>query len=309
MTDFCIVYHWWNCRGEEVWEDMNNPLLLSIATLRGFNMDIPIYVIDAGSNGRAWREFPQTLNFKVFHTGGPTIPLLPDQSFGLEPQFYRLLSRPFDIDCCLPRVRQDVICSCESDIFWLGNPLPIPGDFMRFNFNLHNSGFYYYSRRDPSAMQFLSLWKHHILKGMADKDHRAKIREAYPHNQFQDEAVMFYLARISPSLVKSISRCYNTVYESDKNFSDYYFDVKNLHFVSAKFPRNRAMIALMVDKFYESIRRVMSREQLSLIFGTNYEKYAGKISLDQLRDNNLSFYRRTIDLRKQSRIEEYRQKI
>ena len=141
-----IVYHYWNDGDFAIFEDLQNPVLVSIATLRGHDKNIPIYVIDASDNPKDWDVFPEILNFKVFKQT-PTIPLVNTPGLGLYRGkdiigSYKLLSRPFDIDAISKIVDEEILVHVESDIFWLRPLLPIQKNpIEHFHFNFFNSGF------------------------------------------------------------------------------------------------------------------------------------------------------------------------
>lgn len=299
-----IVYHWWNDRPIGVWEDFQNPVLASIATLRGYNESVPIYVIDTSHIERFWGSFPERLNFRVIKID-PMIPILerPELEIclggnGCLPN-YRLLSRPFDIEWLGSRIRENILCHVESDIFWLDDPVPLQNaPIDHFHFNFYNSGFWYYNRRSEYSQRFFRLWKHFILLGMCNREFQGRIMESYPWGQFQDEAVMCFCARNFHQNY-SIPDSHNQIVKKHLNVDEFNHGARNLHFIGQEFPSNRGLIPLLIDRFYASVSRALEPELLALLFGLEYQEFAGKYKISDLVDLNLANFKRFNDQGKQ----------
>ena len=93
----CVIYHWWN--DEELnlnlnhYSNLSHPILLSIATLRSVNPNIPIKVLDYSKKfNDCWAHFKEKLNFSVVHKNEF---YLNDFQNILG---YQLLSRLFDVN-------------------------------------------------------------------------------------------------------------------------------------------------------------------------------------------------------------------
>lgn len=291
-----MVYHYWNDGVSEVWEDMKNPILVSIAILRGHDAEIPIYVIDASEKPKFWSVFPDLLNFRVI-AQKPKIPLRNTADLQLYSGIsgvknFKLLSRPFDIEAISWKIREDVLVHLESDIYWLQPPLPLQRNPVEhFHFNFYNSGFWYYNKRSPVSQEFFQWWKHHILLAVCNQEHRELVVRDYPWRHFQDEAVLHYCA-IKYKVNYSIADNLNLIYKKELPFEENFGFAKNLHFIGQEFPANRGLIGLFIDRFWAPISKSLEPRDLAQIFGTDYSKYAGKYTMDDLKYINFALYRR-----------------
>ena len=291
MPKPAIVYHWWNDRNMHVWEDWQNPILVSIASLRAHDPDVPVYVLDVSDGERNWLDYPHKLNFKYIRTGSK-IPLL--RSHEIYGSSYKICSRQFDIEWLAGRIPEDLIVSVESDFFWQGKLEP-PDDVDRFHFNFYNSGFYFYNKKAELAKQFLAVWKHYILLGMANPRVRADVMSKYEWQHFQDEACMVYIVKSFGGIAAPIDDRHNVLYNPEKDYAENYKDALTLHLIQAFFPKNRGLVPLMVKEFYEVIRSVLAPQELYDIYGPSYEHYAGSIAANDLKHTNLALVKRGKD--------------
>jgi hypothetical protein len=286
-----LIYHWWNDRKLNVWEDWQNPVLVSIASFRAFDPETPIYVLDVSDVERNWMDYPHKLNFKHIRSTS-RIPLLKThQIFG---QSYKICSRQFDIEWLAGRIPEDVIVSVESDLFWQGG-LELPEDVDRFHFNFYNSGFYFYNKNADLTKQFLAVWKHHILLGMCNTKIRDEIMAKYDWPHFQDEACLVYIVKTFGGMAGPIDDRHNVLFNPFKSYEDEYKNALTLHFIQAMHPKNRGLLPVMVKEFYEIIRQVLSPEQLYDIYGPEYEKIAGSFCADEIRYENLGLIKKGKD--------------
>jgi hypothetical protein len=143
MNDFAMIYHWWNDSGLPVVEDMANPVILSIITVRHFHKDLPIYVLDISETLNDWGEFPSILNFEVVKRSAPKEVL---NHFKLA----KGTSRIWDITWMADQIESNKIIFCDSDIFWIDPVFPLLGfdadpKFETFHCGMNN-GFFYYDK-------------------------------------------------------------------------------------------------------------------------------------------------------------------
>lgn len=274
-----------------VWDDWQNPVLLSIASLRAHNPDIPVYVLDVSNRDRNWYDYPHKLNFKCIRTHSK-IPIL--KTHEIYGETYKICSRIFDIEWLASRIPEDVIVSVESDIFWQGD-FVLPEVVDRFCFNFYNSGFYYYNKNAELAKQFIALWKHYIIMGMANPKVRAEVMSKYEWEFFQDEACMVYIMKTFGGIVAPLSDDHNVLFNPFKSYEDTYKKATTLHFIQAMIPKNRGLLPLFVKEFYDIVSRVLSPQQLYEIYGAFYGDYAGKQSADDVKYMNIDYIKKGKD--------------
>lgn len=292
-----ILYHWWNDRKMNVWEDWQNPILVSIASFRAFDQETPIYVLDVSNVDRQWMDYPHKLNFKRIQTSS-RIPLL--KTHQIFNQSFKICSRQFDIDWLSSRIPEDVLVSVESDLFWQGG-LELPEEIDRFHFNFYNSGFYLYNKKAPLTKQFLEVWRHHIILGMCNPKIREEIMAKYDWPHYQDEACMVYIVKTFGGMAGPIDDRHNVLFNPFHKYSEpgtdhvAYKEALTLHFIQAMHPKNRGLLPLMVKEFYDIIKRVLSPEQLYDIYGAEYEKLAGQFTADNIKYENLGLIKKGKD--------------
>ena len=290
MSKPALVYHYWNDRQVHVWEDWQNPILISIASARAFNPDIPIYVLDVSNHQRNWLDYPHKLNFKCIPCESQ-IPLLKtNEIYGSS---YKICSRQFDIDWLARKIPEDIIISVESDIFWMADPCPLPEPIDRFFFNFYNSGFYYYNKNSDLAKRFLKVWRHYIIMGMSNPKVQAEIMSKYKWDYFQDEAAMVYIVKSFGGMAGPCPDNLNVLFNPFKSWDEHYKNAWNLHLIGAFFPKNRGLLGLMFEPFYEVIKTVLSPQQLYDIYGPDYELLAGKININDIKYTNLAYVKKS----------------
>lgn len=287
----CVVYHWWNDRQMHVWEDWQNPVLVSIASLRAHNSTIPIYVLDVSDRERNWLDYPYKLGFKCIKTDSK-IPLI--NNYEVYGTTYKICSRQFDIDWLASRIPENIILSIESDIFWMGD-LDLPEEVDRFSFNFYNSGFYVYNKNSYLSKEFLKVWRHHIVAAMANPNMREKIMKKYDWPYFQDEACLVYIVKTFGGMAAPIDERHNVIFNPFQDWETKYKDVLSLHFIQAIHQKNRGLLPLVVKEFYDVISNVLTPDQLYDIYGPDYRSFAGTNTVDNVKYQNLGLIRRGKD--------------
>jgi hypothetical protein len=273
--DHVVLYHWWG-RGGKVAQNMTFPIILSIATLRAHNKDIPIVVMDLSEGPQDWEDYPDKLDFTVDKVD--TYLPIDLQRYGFEPHPHhgvglteskpidlRMMSRPFDYWKCGERQIQNKILGCDSDIFWLKNPLPL------------------------KAQGTGKLWMALCLQAIYDADFRREIVEVTPHYpNIIDEMVMNWAIEkgvSDPKPTPIYENFHISAFRSHISVEEVSIKVKNVHCLIAIAGPERGRFCQVVKELYASLASVLNEEDLRDIFGDNYncEKWA---ILDFHKDND-----------------------
>ena len=306
-----VVYHWW-----AEWEptkyvsafadtplpykNLRVPVVLSIATLRAHNNYIPVYVLDCNDYESDWMEFPEHLDFKVVKW----TPHLQDYK---NKNGWKNLSRIGDIRKFSERIPEDEIIYSDSDVFWLKNPLPLMATTDKFCFNHYNSGFYYYDKTAKDVKKFLDLFEAYVLISLNDKEIRKRINKTVSWDFWYyvlDEVVMTYMREKESDSVNQTPLCEHgllrdiLVFHKTQKEGWPTLDVKDLkmfhsngvlidnkfHKVSAERKHARGLVCLIFKELYDAVTRVLSQEEVEMIFTKEELNYYLPLQLELLSE-------------------------
>lgn len=277
MRDPIVIYHWWADKDEQpAYSNLSHPLLLSIATLRAVNQTIPIKVLNCSNYSPEksdWLHFQDKLNFQVWGC-----------EFFLEKYSdvvgYKLLSRLFDLRQM--RHSQWPVIYCDSDVFWLRDPLPLACDINKFCFDGFNSGFFYYDYDSPTVKEMFEVFDAYTITALRDKQFCQMIKDktnydAWPYIwdetilRYMNETGMSHLFEIVPPEEHGVIR-ESASFNRDK--------LKMLHCnglmiknqtakrLSEK-EHSRGLACLLFKEFYENVCKVLDENDLRMIFTEN----------------------------------------
>jgi hypothetical protein len=253
-----VYYHTFTGK-EEVpkCSNLRVPTLLSIATLRAVNPDIAIVVLDGSENmcNNPWGKYKESLNFQVWGT-----------EFHLTKRWQHIrgwqhLSRLFDLN---RRTRRSDIIYCDSDVFWVKDPLPLSCDEEGFCFDGFNTGFFYYKQTELMK-QFFEIFEAYTISAMADLKIRERLKAHVGYEAWHDvwdEMIMTFMAHHHKDLINIIplhEHC------TARRMTP---DAKMFHangtMVSNRFPQregerehSRGLLCLVIKEFYENICKVL----------------------------------------------------
>lgn len=264
-----VVYHWW-ARLEEnpVCSNLSHPIILSIATLRSVNKNINVIVYDCSEHENDWKDYKEKLNFSVIKC-----------SFYLKTHYshikgYELLSRIFDIR----RMQNGQIIYCDSDIFWLKDPLPLICDIKKFCFDNYNSGFFYCDLSSDHVKKMLDIFEAYTITALNNKEFCSKLKLMTEYQNWPyvwDEIVLTYMLQDVPELFEIIPveehMFARSIFEANKN------EAKLLHCngmmisnpnakIKYEKEHSRGLVCLMFEEFYSNIKKVLSEDQLIEIY-------------------------------------------
>lgn len=266
-----LVYHWWSDYSDvKPYQDLRNPIIASIATLRAHNKDLPINVIDVSDQHKDWGDFPKILNFQVIKSK-PKIDLRLHKSS-------KLCSRVWDVWEFAQQSKYDNFLFTDSDIFWLKDPFPLTqchdGNIDKFYCN-SNTGVWYFNKNSQITSEVFRLWKFIISRVLINdedfwKELCEKVPSAIDGRPFQDEVAFGYLITQYPELYKSI--------DFDENYAIYRLlnddplldHVKCLHGLASVLGSKRGLICLILKELKSSIKKIFTKEQIKTVFDGEY---------------------------------------
>jgi len=269
-----ILYHWW-CDEPTVkpYQDMANPVVLSIAVLREHNKSVPVTVLDLSQRDTEdWGVFPELLNFKVVKWN----PLL---NLSL-PKSSKLCSRVWDVWAYAHQIGYNKILFTDSDIFWLKNPLPLNeqednGDITKF-YCSSNTGVWYFDKTTSVSKEVFSIWKNIIARVIiGDIEFFDELRDKVPTANdrcFQDEVAFGYLILQYPELYNPVGYEENYVVYRLRSDNGDLSSIKCLHGLGAVLGNKRGRICLVLKELKDAVERVLTIDHCKMIYGdTDYK--------------------------------------
>lgn len=282
-----IIYHWWDNYNPIAFKNIRVPILPSIATLRANNSYAPIYVLDCNKKMANWGHFPRKLGFEV-------VPWKMSYESYNQPDV-EFIARLKDIFNFTRQISADEIVYCDSDVFWLKDPLPLFHSPDLFCSNRYNNGFFYFDKNSPAIYQFFELFaaigltclnSPEIVQHITQKTKSAAL----------DEKIVDYLFEIRPELVTRISPIEHATFRDFLVKKINFKDFKMLHcnglMVENKFQRtygnrqhSRGLVTIMFKEFYDAMKSVLDHFDLELIFNCDELNYYVPKQVDLLNED------------------------
>lgn len=239
-----MIYHWWTETCLRAKEDLFNPIIHSIATVRNYNTEVAIYVISLSCVD--WGNYPEILKFKVINKK----PLF-EENLGYQ---NKLMSRVFDIVDVSERIDEEEILFCDSDVFWLEDPFPLMNKNDLFNCN-KNNGIFYYNKNREKAMTFIREWQSDVENTVKDANFRSRLLEKMQFSQtfkVHDELIVRYTQSRLPEMCVPVPlRENNIIFTPICN-------PKNLHVIRAFVgKKDRLRIAMSIKEIGSAIENVL----------------------------------------------------
>lgn len=262
-----VYYHTFTGKNEfPAYSNLRVPTLLSIATLRAVNPDIKIVVLDGSENmcNHPWGKYKESLNFQVWGT-----------EFHLAKRWNHIrgwqhLSRLFDMNRRIPMFRrkdktyEETAIYCDSDVFWVKDPLPLKWNKDGFCFDGFNTGFFYYKPNDFMD-QFFEIFEAYTISAMANKDIREILKSHVGYEAWHDvwdEMTMTFMAHHHRELINIIPLDEHCT--ARRKTPDAKMFHANGTMVSNRFPQregerehSRGLLCLVIKEFYENICKVL----------------------------------------------------
>lgn len=241
-----IVFHWWNNNVKNIEEDFFNPILLSVACIRYFNISVPIYVIDISNHEIDWLDYDKKLNFKIIKK---------QKRFSTNKNFFGdSMSRIWDISDVVNEIPEKNIIFNDADVLWVQNPFPLLNSWDKFNCN-KNNGVFYFCKENIYSCKFIELWKERNFLVMFDETYRENFYKRIKISttvKTYDELVFKTILNDYPDLYKSINLIENCIIFSPiKN-------PKNIHFIKEFCGnKNRILSILSIQEITEKVISVL----------------------------------------------------
>ncbi len=275
-----MIYNCWFEDDQPVCSNMSMPVVVSIATVRGHNPTIPIFVLDtSNTKGMSrWGRFPKKLNFQVIQRKRlfePPMPLTPPKP----PSQYvwgvwtRVCSSVWDVWQLGQEIPFDQIIYCDSDIMWLKDVLPLEmagpnGELDYFYCRQHNTGLWYFDKTSAQAIELFNLWKSYMRLYCVDSDFRLEINNfskiidngvVMIHDEVFFRYIMLKYPEHSHPIpnTENASSCRKVIKQ----------DVKSIHLFNMLWGPNRGRAPLHIAEFHEPLTRALDYQDMRLIFG------------------------------------------
>jgi hypothetical protein len=264
MKDHAFIYYRYNL-GEErrVWMDQSNPIIASIATFRAFNRDAKIYILDPEPVIENYGPYIRLLDFHV-------IKVNPEINFpGINPRHERLVSRPFDLWKFSHQIKEKIIVSVDSDIFWIRDPMPLAKDPSNFCGDPRGAGFFYFDKESPQVEVFFNLWRSLLLGAIHSEDIRVRMRlNAFYRPSVEDELAYLYMIKNGLCPGYTPTHPLEHYWMTDPFAETVDLDARNYHVHSGHFdPTKRLEIARRVIEFNRAIKVSLGDKHANTLFG------------------------------------------
>lgn len=183
------IYHVFSSKKTSVYNFERYPTILSITTLRHFDKDSSIFVIDRTPDLHDWEHFPQKLKFEVITDTRQKIKELP-----------LLQNRLFDIKNLIPSIGEN-ITYVDSDVFWIKKFTPTIFDnqlSLKIKKNKYwyaNSGFFYF-KKNTLGHECFNIWEETLSNWKKQKSLFCFFQNFYGSNLISnvgDEGIMGFL--------------------------------------------------------------------------------------------------------------------
>jgi hypothetical protein len=298
-----FFYYYFNIEENAVpFRDLECPIIFSISTLRWWNKHIKIFVIDCSPNFLDWGVFPELLNFNVIRK-----PLNFNYVYKTKIELYKnliidininkfLLSKPSIIYNATKDITnyRDTLVVCDSDIFFLKNPLPLDSDYFNGVCCLEtNTGYYYFSNGGNGVDDIFESWcsvcdsclSNKILQKAVATNYFLKMFDILKEENFkqlgiQEEVVWLYIQEKNKNLkIKTIPSWenFNFNFLTQKNIN--LQKIKNIHLCTKNTKslvnrKNRGLFCIYIKELRNIIHRMLGNEILKIIDNLEYNFFS-----------------------------------
>ena len=251
--DYAVVYYWWANNDLFPWQDLANPIIWSIATLRFVNQDIAVYVVDVSDRPHDWGDLPSLLRFEVIHTKSLFRPTNVDKRL-----LVGLMAKIFDISEAVYLIPEQKVIVCDADILWLKNPLPLAMEKDGELDHLYasgNTGVWYFDKENPEAKMVLDLWRTTSEMTVKYPCFIDVVQKIVPVPGINEEVMMSFVTR-SMQLGHPIPLHENFLFREFAAHPARILVAKNLHVMGHICGRHRGRIAFLLEEFYAATKLV-----------------------------------------------------
>jgi len=245
---------------------MRCPTIVSIATLRGVNPNVPITVLDKSETPQDWGEFPEKLNFDVAHD-----PTFSCERYKNVVAGYKHLSRFPDL-VSYTKDKDERVVYVDADVFWFRDPFPLAVTSSKLCIDGWNTGFFYYEAR--YANKWFDPFEAYMKSAIYSEELRDVLKQHVNYDDWYvvfDEQIITYLKKTNPQLIEIIPDCEHItgsrLEELDPDTA------KMLHFngimVHDNYHRTRharGLAGIIIQEFYDNICKSLDASDIEKIF-------------------------------------------
>lgn len=275
MNNKAIIYYYWDNWTKCAYKNIRVPIILSIATLRAHNNYTPIYVLDSSNQLSLWKDLPQKLGFQVIHWKRSL------QNYSKPWTEY--LARMKDINQFSFQIPASEIIYCDSDIFWLKDPLPFHESPDLFCSNKYNNGFYYFDKTSKACQDFFELFNAYAIINLNDKRVRKHLQKL-DNVVALDEIITSQIFQIKPYLtnrIKPEEHCtiVNFIKQRIDKLKMKMFHCNGLSVQNQFYKQDgnqehaRGLCCLIFKEFYDAIQKTLPEEDFNNLFSIDEIKH------------------------------------
>lgn len=274
------IYHIFSNKKSSVYDFKSYPIVLSIATLRNFDQDSPIFVIDKTPQFHDWDNFPKKFKFQIITNCKKEIKDLP-----------LIQNRLFDINNLLPFIDND-ITYVDSDIFWINQFTPqINNDQISLkikknkNYWYANSGFFYF-KKNTLGHKYFEEWEETLRNWKKQRSLLCFLKNFYGSNNdynIGDEGLMGYLINRQGWLDK-INPCIEPILTGENPKKNKF----NLIHMLSYNTKNKISKAFQIKEINKILKKNLNKREIKN-FGFD-EQFNGNLNLKDFmnQDHNSS---------------------
>ena len=276
MSEFIAVYHCWSEEGEPApYQNVRTPVVLSIATLRATS-NMPVVVLDMTDEETDWSYLPDRLNFSVAR-GDFALKEYAGQVKG-----YKHLSRIFDIHkWATINACDKKIIYCDSDVFFVKDPIPLKGQISKFCWDGWNTGFFYYKQNSEIYNRFYELFDQHTKEAILSEGVRNEMKKFVGYDDWYgvwDEMILGYMKQKYTDIFDIIPTQEHATCR--KLTQTQHHEIKIFHGNGTKIPHPitggdhaRGLLCLLITEFYDRASKCLDSNDFKTIFGIETLNY------------------------------------
>jgi hypothetical protein len=266
-----VIYYYFSDKSQKVSKDFKNPVIQSIASLRHWSKDVAISVLDVSDCEVDWELYNHHFNFYVHKVNHP-LKNLENNLVHVDGAsiFSKRLSRPIALYEYASYVKEDLIVSCDANLFWIKDPFPLSGDhFNKFCSN-NNSGLWYYNKNVTKCHDFMHTWNTLCAFVMTNYLMCDRVHKTIGRNSIDERACMNFVQHRFPELysfnpIEENCSFYNTLNENiDVN------KIKALHVSSSSFKyccNEKALACIYIKELREITDKMFGVDDMRYVFG------------------------------------------
>lgn len=192
-----FVYLFFNQKPQELPDAA--PIMHSIACLKS-HQDYKVYVLDCSDHINDWSTWEQYLGFSTISIKSQ----MENQEIRNLLYSYKtkthlkMISKPWDIYHHTLSLPEQYIVHCDTDLFWIKDPMPFDGNPDKLCC-CWNTGMFYFNKHSSKVKQCLEIWKAFISLAVVDPEFHSKLKTTindYNSLHLQEEIVFRYIQKI-----------------------------------------------------------------------------------------------------------------